>query len=126
MKRSWIGLGLLVILLVLGLMSTRAMKKIHAPVAQQLTRAAEDTREGSRERGRLNFQAAKETWQAWENFRACFSDHTPVEEIDALFAQLEIYCAAREDTAFAAGCMELAEKVRAIGDAHGLVWWNIL
>ena len=55
----------------------------------------------------------------------CFADHTPMEEIDALFAQVEVYAAAREETDFAAGCAALSRKVEAMGLAHGASWWNL-
>ena len=48
-----------------------------------------------------------------------------MEEIDALFAEVEVYAAAREETDFAAGCAALSRKVEAMGQAHGASWWNL-
>lgn len=126
MKRSWIGLGLLLVLLAASLLVTWAMDRIHTPIAEMLRQAAESTALADWDSADQYFQAAKGDWEHQEHFRACLADHSPVEEIDALFAQLSVYRSAREEVAFAAGCMELSEKVAAVGEAHGLVWWNIL
>ena len=53
------------------------------------------------------------------------ANHTPMEEIDALFAEVEVYAAAREETDFAAGCAALSRKMEAMGQAHGASWWNL-
>ncbi len=126
MKRSWIGFALLVALLISGLGVTVLMDRVHSPIADNLEQAAMEVSAGDWNRGEGFFGQAKGDWEKWSHVRSCFADHTPVEEIDALFAQLQVYGAAREDAAFSAGCMELAKKVAAVGDAHGLYWWNVL
>ena len=67
---------------------------------------------------------ARSIWQRREVFRACFADHTPMEEVDACFAQLEIYGRMREETVFAAACGETARKVSAMAEAHKLIFHN--
>lgn len=126
MKRSWMGLGLLLLLLALGLLTTWVMGNIHEPVARNLEQAAEFTSQGNRTAASACFVQARTNWEQWSRLRSCLADHSPVEEIDAAFARLQVYCAAREDAAFAADCRELAKKVAAVGDAHGLLWWNLL
>ena len=126
MKRSWIGLGLLLVLLALGIVTTWAMEKIHAPIESQLQQAAVFALEENWAQADAASQSAISAWDKWEHFRACLADHTPVEEIDAGLEELKIYAAARENAAFAAACAELGRKIAAVGEAHGLVWWNIL
>lgn len=126
MKRSWIGLGLLLALLTVGLLTTWSMGRIHEPVSAELEQASEFALLNDWTNAEESFRHARTEWEKWAHFRTCFADHTPVEDIDALFAQLQIYSATHENAAFAAGCMELSEKVSAIGEAHGLVWWNVL
>lgn len=125
MKRSWFGVGLLGVLLAISLLSSWAMGAIHDPISQDLRQAGEETLLDGFTQGRELAMRAKAEWETWTRFRACFSDHTPVEDIDAAFAELESYADAGEDAAFAAACSELAQKVKAIGDAHGLYWWNL-
>ena len=126
MKRSWLGLGLLLVVLVLGLLVTWAMDRIHSPIEEALTAAADAAQQNNWSLAQTHFDSAKNRWEKWLHFRSCFADHSPVEEIDGSFARLQIYCHLRENAAFAADCRELAKKVAAVGEAHGLVWWNIL
>lgn len=126
MKRSWIGFALLLVLLGGSLAVTWVMDAIHDPIAEDLEQAAECALLGDWVNAAIFSQRAEKNWEEWEHFRGCFADHTPIEEIDGFFATVEVYCAAQEDVAFAAACAETAEKVEAVGDAHGLFWWNVL
>ena len=126
MKRSWFGFGILLVLLIAALLTTWAMDEIHEPIAGDLEQAAEYALLDDWENAELFYGRAAGKWEKWEHFRACFADHTPVEEISAAMAELEVYGIARENAAFAAACAETAEKVEAVGEAHGLVWWNFL
>lgn len=126
MKRTWIGVGILIVLLVLSLGVTWAMDRIHGPIESDLNRAAEFALLGNWEMSTRFFHRAQAGWEKWEHFRGCFADHTPVEEISAGFRSLEIYCLAREESDFAARARELARKTAAVGEAHGLSWWNVL
>ena len=126
MKRSWMGLILLILLALASVLSASAMVKLHESVEQELNRAAEAILEDNWKESIAHFEKAREQWQKQEKFRACFADHTPVEEIDAAFQLLQVYGKLREDAAFAAGCRELARKAAAVGEAHAFVWWNLL
>jgi len=126
MKRSWIGFILLLVLLAAGLFSTWRMTSIHEPIEVYLSQSAHWASQEDWESAELFFQKAKTNWKKTEHFRACFADHNPVEDIDAAFAMLEVYCNAREETAFQAACRDLARRVAAVGEAHELVWWNLL
>lgn len=126
MKRSWIGFTLLILLLLGSILTTWAMPRIHEPVEADLLQAAARAIEGDWEKTEHFFLEAEKEWKEWEHFRACFADHNPVEEIDAAFDQLKVYCSAREEAAFAGFCRDLARKVAAVGEAHELVWWNLL
>ena len=124
MKRSWIGLGLLGALLVIGLLVTWAMVRIHDPIAADLTAAGEQALAGNWEQAAALSQKAADCWKRHEFFRSCFADHNPTEEIDACFAQLAIYRQMKEETAFAAACGETSRKISAVGEAHKLMWHN--
>ena len=126
MKRSWMGLGLLLVLLALSLLVTWAMAKVHDPIARDLITAGEYSLAGDWARAEALSRQAEENWEKHTLFRACFADHNPMEEIDACFARLEIYARRREETAFAAECGEIARKAKAMGEAHGLKWETVL
>ena len=126
MKRSWIGFALLILLLLSSALSAWFMDKVHEPVKGDLQQAAQCAMEGNWEKAGSFFRQAEERWVKWEHVRSCFADHTPIEEIDADFDMLKVFCAARETISFAGGCLQLARQVAAVGEAHELVWWNLL
>lgn len=125
MKRSYIGGGLLVALCLICGVCSWAITAIHAPLCGQLSRAQQQVLAGGFHEGRKTAMAAKADWEKWTIFRACVTDHTPVEEIDAGFAELESYGASGEDAAFAAKSGELAEMVKALAESQSLNWWNL-
>lgn len=126
MKRSWIGFALLLVLLVLAVLSTWAMDRIHAPLEEALNQAAQCAQQGDWTNAERLSRQAMENWKKFEDFRGFLADHTPTEEIDSGFATLQVYCHNREPLAFAALCRDLAQKCAAVGEAHGLSWKNIL
>lgn len=126
MKRGWIGLGLLLALLAGSIAVTRAMDRGHDPIARELETASDLALEGDWETAAALARNAKAEWEDKWNFGAAFADHEPMEEIDGLFAQVEVYVRAREEVSFAAVCAELSKRLEAMGDAHGLTWWNLL
>ena len=124
MKRSWMGAGLLVLLLAAGLTVTWRMGRIHEPIAASLTAAGEAALSGDWETAAFLCAGAERFWQDTKVFRACFADHEPMEEVEASFAQLKIFLRTREAIAFAASCGETAKQAKAMGEAHALAWEN--
>lgn len=126
MKRSWIGLAMLAILLASALGVSWAMREIHTPITRRLEQAADDALAGRWDKARDQAQRAEAAWEDWSNLRGCFADHGPIEEVEAAFAELEAYGEAHQAGEFAAACRGLARKVTAMGDAHGLSLRNLL
>ena len=126
MKRSWLGFFLLMALLLGCILVTLAMGQIHEPIAAELSQAAQCAVDGNWTKAGELLRESQENWEETEHFRTCFADHTPVEEIDADFEMLMVLCAVRDTASFAGGCRSLARQVAAVGEAHELVWWNLL
>ena len=106
MKRLWVGIILLLILLAGTMAVTVAMDRIYAPMVEAL------------EAGDL--EAAEERYGRWRDLTAA---HGPMEEMDALFARAEI---CKDDQERKALCAELAQRARAMSNAHSPTWWNLL
>ena len=126
MKRIWLGIGLLAGLLAMGLLVTEHMEDTHLAVSRELERAsrlalAEDWTGAERAMGK-----ARGLWEKKRHFTAAFADHEPMDGIDALFAELKIYAAARDGEAYGAGAANLARQLEALGSSHSLNWWNLL
>lgn len=126
MKRSWLGLGFLVLLLVLSLLTTSAMSRIHEDSAEKLEKAADLALTEQWPQVAWLTAQVRTSWDKWELLRAALADHGPIEDLEADFALLEVYGRSREKLAFAATCREMARRMEAMGDAHGFDLKNIL
>lgn len=126
MKRSHFGGGLLLLLLILGFLTSWAITRCQEPISKDLKQASQAAlREDWEQTGAL-IQSAESRWQTCWHFSASLADHSPMETIDGLFAQLSTYLQVRDAAAVSAVCAELARQVEAIMDAHSLSWWNLL
>lgn len=126
MVRGWIGIGILVVFLVVGLLVSCWMDQVHVPTEKLLEQAAEKTLQGEFEQAVALGAEAKSRWEQQWNGTATVADHSPMDDVDALFAEMEIYAKADEKPHFAACCQELARRVQAVASAHRFSWWNIL
>lgn len=126
MRRTWVGIVLLALLLILGIFSVLG---IHGPldaIADGLETASTLALSGSVADGAAYVREALQLWTSARNAIAAFTDHDPLERIDAGFALLELYAAMGDNRNFSVLCLELSMQVRALGDAHSVRWWNIL
>lgn len=126
MKRTALGFGLLAGLLVLGMLTSAAMEKRHAPIKTALDAAAGSVAEENWDGAQMLLQEARTRWEKGWRADAALADHAPMEQIDALFARLQEFCREEDTGEFAAGCRELSRLVKAMTDAHRLSWWNLL
>lgn len=124
--RESVGAVILSILLIAGLFTSRNMEKSHWEISQRLEDAAWFALTENWEDARQAAAAAETQWKRCRNRNSLLSDHTPMEQIDALFARVGIFSAARNGEEFAAACAELSRYVQAMGEAHCLTWQNLL
>ena len=126
MKRLWIGVGVLLALLGAGFW---AMGYAHGQ-QDKLCRLLEDAKQAALEEDwqrvdRLT-EKARGFWEDGWGIWAALSDHTELDQVDASFARLEVYCRDGHATDFAAESAALAEQIKALGDGHRLSFWNLL
>lgn len=126
MKRFWIGICILALLLAGSAAICVGMQRVHAPIAAQLSQAAEAALSGDPESAEALFYRANARWEKYHRFTAAFADHTPMDEMDTLLEEAEVYAAAQEQPHFAAVCAHLSVLAAAIADSHTLSWWNLL
>ncbi len=126
MARGWFGAGILVLFLILGLVVSVNMDNAHLPTGALLEQAADQTLNGEFEQGVALGMEAKARWERQWNGTATVADHSPMDDVDALFAELEVYAKAGEEPHFAACCLELSKRLQAVADAHKFSWWNVL
>lgn len=126
MKRCAFALVLLGVLLAVSLWVTGYMDRTHAPLAEAVNRAGDQAAQGQWAGALAEFSQARERWESQRHLVAVFADHSSMEEVDALFAQLEVAGNFRDGPAFASLCAHLGEALQAIGEAHSPSWWNVL
>ncbi len=126
MKRFWIGLCILALLLAGSAAICIGMQRVHTPIAEDLALAADAALSGDWERAEALFRRADARWEKYYRFTAAFADHTPMDEMDTLIEESEIYAAKREQPHFAAACAHLSVLAAAIAESHTLSWWNLL
>lgn len=126
MKRLWIGVGLLALVLVGGIWAADWMGNTHHAMAAELDRAAELALTDRWEEAEAQVERLAEEWQKKRPVTAAFADHEPLEEIDGLFAQLRIYGALGRKGDFAGGCVYLARQLEALGENHSVTLSNLL
>lgn len=126
MKRMWIGVGLLAAVLISGIWASGQMEKIHQEMAKDLNRAAQCAMDEDWDMAGALFARAEKNWEKKRTLTAAFSDHGPIENVDSLFAQLEISAWAENEESFATACACLASQLEALGESHRFTLWNLL
>lgn len=122
MKRSWIGFGILLLLLALCLAVGCWLDRLQEPLTRELAQAAVFARQEAWPQATALAENAQSSWTRYRGRVACVADHTPMEEIDELFAQLSCYHGDKEE--YAAICASLSQRIQAVADAHCLTWWS--
>lgn len=126
MVRSWLGAGILIVFLILSLIAGMLMCNAHLPTSDLLLQAAEQTLNGNFNSAIPMALEAKHRWEDRWNGTAVVADHSPMDDVDALFSEMEIYAKTGEEPHFAACCQELAQRLQAVAEAHKFNWWNVL
>ena len=126
MKRSKFGLGLLLTLLLLGMVSTWAMNRSIKPIAETVRQAGTAGFRMDWEIATEKMGEAKTQWEKRYPLCASLTDHEPMEELDSLFAQGEVCLRLGAGEELGLVCAQLVRQIRAMGDAHACTWWNLL
>ncbi|MBP3683845.1 MAG: DUF4363 family protein [Oscillospiraceae bacterium] len=125
MKRSWLGFGLLLVLLVLSLAATGILTRAHEQTVLELELSSEAALLGDWEDVHLLLRRADRRWTKWAHIFACFADHGPVEQIDADFAVLDVCRQSRQAESYRVACTRLAKQITDLAEAQALTWWNL-
>jgi len=126
MKRLWIGIGLLIILLVFGIVSTVAMSDFHETISRQLAQAGSAALTEDWSQAQLLISQARSTWLSYRDIIAAVASHGPMEEIDEYFAKLMVCFQERDRQNFSVCCATLSAKALALGETHSVTWWSLL
>lgn len=126
MKRFWIGLVILAVILLLSIVLTLTMPGVHLPISQQLSDASKAAQSENWAQAEALATEAFSRWEACRGFTAAVADHAPMEQIDSGFAQVNAFLQRRDPNEFSAACACLARLVQAMADSQTFTWWNFL
>lgn len=126
MRRLWIGVGFLIGMLAVGIFLTVRFDRIHTPLSQDLEQAAALALAEDWEKATALTQQARADWREYREFIAAVADHEPLEKMEYLLEQLEVYAQLRRTAAFSATCVEVAALADAMLESQSLSWWNFL
>lgn len=126
MRRLWIGVGLLAVMLAGALLLAEITERSHAPAAKALREASSFAEAGKWQQARGSAGEAQSLWKKKWHLTASFTDHEPMDEIDALFAELQVYGDAGNTLSFRAVCGRLEELLESLSMEHRITLWNFL
>ena len=121
MKRCWFGGGLLILLVIGGLLTSRWLESFSLSLSENLESAAALTQE-DRSTAQEKVNQAQKVWESCKKFAAFFADHAPLEQIDEHFALL-VPEAEEED--FREVCLRLSSQLQALGQSQMLTLENL-
>lgn len=125
MNKLWIAVVVLAVLLGLGIAGTVVMEKVHGGLSEDLEQAAV-LAEDRWEEAKALAGSARAKWARYKHLIAALADHEPLEQMDGLFAELEV-CQRQEDKAcFAVVCVRIASLAEMLSESHSPSWWNLL
>lgn len=126
MRRLWLGIGLLLSLLAIGLgflfFSEGFFREFSANLEEASRLALAEDWVAATEKA----EKSREMWIQYHRFFSASTDHEPIEEIQELFALLEIYAREHMAAEFSCVCQSLSNLAEAINESHNLRWWSIL
>ena len=125
-KRFYLGMGILVLFLALAIWTATAMEQAMRPIQIQLEQAAQMGLGENPSNGSLLAQDAKDAWFDLRKRIAAVADHTPMEEVDGLFAELEVYARSGDMAHFSACCNRIRILAEALAEAHAFSLQTLL
>lgn len=125
-KRLVLGIAVLSLILSCGLWMTGHMNRTHMHLSHTLRQARDAALAGNWEDARTLARQAELRWQGQHRLTAAFADQTPMDEIDGLFAELQVFSAEEEMPHFSAVCAHLSRLTASMAESHHISWWNFL
>lgn len=125
-RRFYLGLGILAVFLALALLVSWGLDRIQQPISRDFSQAASEALDGDLQAGISLARQAQQRWQTFRKRVAAVADHTPMDQIEELLAEAEVFAQAEDAEHFAACCAQLSRLTQFISDAHDPGWENIL
>ena len=126
MKRCWFGAGLLAVFLLSGLLTSRWAKDCYGEITESVARAETAFARENWDMAERMTEGARDRWEEYWRLSASITDHSPMEQVDSLFDQLDNYTRGRDAIGCMGLCAQLRNALEAIAESHSLTWWNLM
>lgn len=124
-KHFYWGAGILLFLLCLCLAIGWGMRTTHTKTIEKLDRAAQLALNEQQDSAFTLARQAHSRWEKTRHLTAMVADHSPMDQVDMLFEEMETYAKAEELPHFAACCNQLCAQLQSMYEAHLCTLWNI-
>ncbi len=126
MKRLWIGVILLAVLLAGALLQSLGLAAVHEDLSETLEKASVAARRRDWGTAYALDAQARQQWGRCRHITAAFADHEPLEELEALLEELQICKELSLEENYAVVCSQLSQICKAISESFAIAWWNVL
>ena len=123
MKRMWIGVGLLAVLLAAGMLTGTLLEKWVNRDVQRLEQAGAAAQNEAWIEAETLTKQVREDWRRRKWVAEMFTDHEKLGEIDTAFAQLKVY-RHTDAAAYSAACTAIAQDLQSIAKNQTISWRN--
>ncbi len=124
MKRLWIGVALMVLLLTGSIWEFRRLENTYRPASEQMAQAVQMAQQKNLDGAAALTRAVESAWDEHKHLTAAFAVHDSMDEIESLFAELRSYYAAGDEAGYAVICAQLSTLLDTLANSHSLTWWN--
>ena len=125
MIRTWIGAGLLLVLLAAGLLVGEGVERRFSPGAAELEQAAAAAKMEDWEKAEALTDTVRARWERSRKAAEGLAGHEELERIETAFAQLRTY-AGTDPAAYSAVCAALARQLESLTATHQCSWENLM
>ena len=111
MRHWWIACGVFALCLAVGLCSVFYVRASGERTNELLTASVRQAEREEYEAAAASLEQARETWEGRETWLGIFLHHEEVDEVVALFAQLEQFVKLEDQDDYLAACQELIARI---------------
>ena len=114
MKQCWIACGVFALCLAVGLCSVLYVRTSGEQTNEKLTASVRQAEREEYAAAAASLEQAREIWEGRETWLGIFLHHEEVDEVIALFAQLEQFIRLEDLDDYLAACHELTARLEHI------------
>lgn len=126
MKRFWIGISILALLLVSSVGVIVCLDRTMSQITDDLRLAQSAAASGDLEAAQKAVAAARQRWEHNRPLAACLANHGPLELVNQGFQELEVWARAGDSAQYEALCCILGQQIEALVQEVTPYYYNIL